>query len=101
MLKTFLLPSLLISAVMFNVPAALAHSWYPWECCHDFDCAPVDKVQSAPELDGVIVTSKVGTALVPASFPKRASKDSRMHICLRKEAGGETKVLCVFLPPDS
>ena len=101
MLKKRLLLAPLVAASVLNPPAASAHSWYPWECCHELDCAPVDKVQSAPELDGLIVTSKVGTALVPASFPKRPSLDSRMHVCLSKDASGATKVLCVFLPPES
>lgn len=100
MRKTTLLP-LVLAGLISEAAAAGAHSWYPWECCHEMDCAPVDLVQSAPELDGVIVTSKVGTALVPTSFPKRMSKDSRMHVCLRKDASGAMKVICVFIPPES
>lgn len=89
------------AALALGASPTTAHSWYPLECCHEMDCAPVDQVQSAPELDGVIVTSKVGTALIPATFPKRTSKDHRMHVCLTKDAAGQTKLLCVFLPPDT
>jgi hypothetical protein len=81
-------------------PAA-AHSWYPLECCHDQDCAPVDRVQSLPNLDGFYVTTALGSALVPATFPKRESKDGRMHVCLRKQPNGKMRVLCLFVPPES
>jgi len=96
-----LLPFLAALVVMPAPRPALGHSWYPHECCHDQDCAPVDQVQSVPELDGIIVSSKIGTALVPATFPKRESKDNRMHVCLRKSQSGENKVICLFLPPES
>lgn len=100
-MRTTILMTVLLRALVLTPATAAAHSWYPWECCHEMDCAPVDQVQSAPELDGVIVTSKVGTALIPASFPKRVSKDNRMHVCLRKDATGTMKVLCVFVPPET
>lgn len=72
--------------------SARAHDWYPIECCHQYDCAPVDKAVTA---DGVIaVTTKHGTATVPAEMTRRESRDHRMHACIRDQ-----KVICVFLPP--
>ena len=32
---------MLAAAVMLLNGAAVAHSWYPKECCHDKDCHPV------------------------------------------------------------
>jgi hypothetical protein len=92
---------LALALAICGVGTAQAHSWYPHECCHDDDCAPVDNVLSVPDLDGIYVTSKHGSALVPASFPRRPSPDSRMHVCLRKAPGGTHKLICVFMPPES
>jgi hypothetical protein len=89
---------------------AMAHSWYPYECCHDMDCAPVDEVaytagatytdNGIKKADGplMIVTTKVGTAIVPRDLPRRQSQDGRMHACIRNSAQG-SYVMCIFLPP--
>ena len=80
------------------------------------DCAPVDKVeivspptlsgvltatvQAAPTLPGsMLVTTKHGSVLVPANFPRRESKDNRMHACMRPGDGGGMRLICIFLPP--
>ena len=111
MRKTWLLAALFAAAA----PGA-AHEWYPLECCHAVDCAPVDKVEivalspvsdvltatteAAPSLPGsMLVTTKHGTALVPANFPRRDSKDNRMHACMRPGDGGAMRLICIFLPP--
>lgn len=79
-----------------------AHSWYPWECCGGRDCAPVQDTTRAVTKDGVmrlVVTSKYGKAVVPDSLPRRQSRDTRMHICMRYDAFGDLKVICLFVPP--
>jgi hypothetical protein len=85
-----------------GVGAVHAHDWYPVECCHSTDCAPVDSVgQIVPTGGGVpqlVVTSKHGTAIVPQDLPRRPSKDNRMHVCMRS-LNGTTYVLCLFVPP--
>jgi hypothetical protein len=80
---------------LFFTPAS-AHDWYPWECCSGFDRAPVEKVNTH-DLD-LIVSSKLGSVTVPASFPRRESKDKRMHVCMRQEEG-RMKLNCIFMPP--
>ena len=85
---------------------AIAHEWYPMECCHGRDCAPVESVETlAPAsrnaLATLVVTTKYGTAVVPADFPRRESKDNRMHACLRQGATGRIHLLCFFVPPPS
>ena len=86
-----------VLAAMPFVPSA-AHDWYPKECCHDIDCAPVDAVAWSVPTDGsgpqLIVTSKHGTVVVPRGFPRRASPDGRMHICIQG-----VYVMCIFMPP--
>lgn len=93
---------------------AEAHDWYPMECCHALDCAPVTNVSftSSPTVASpfgpppayasaplMIVETMHGTAVVPANFPRRESKDNRMHACMRKTRDGTMRLLCLFIPP--
>jgi len=84
---------------------ARAHDWYPMECCHGMDCAPVENVGTISstllgnQLPGMVVTTKHGTAAVPATFPRRESKDGRMHACMRPGDGGAMRLVCLFVPP--
>ena len=86
------------------VPAPVnAHDWYPLECCNHMDCAPVESIVrlvpaggGAPQL---IVTSKHGRAILRQDFPARESKDSRMHVCMRRHDSGDMDVICLFMPP--
>lgn len=85
---------------------AIAHEWYPTECCHGRDCAPVESVETlAPAstngLATLVITTKYGTAVVPPDFPRRESKDNRMHACMRQGATGRIHLLCFFVPPPS
>ena len=97
---------LLFMAALFayttGVGSARAHDWYPIECCHAIDCAPVESVgQIVPTGGGVpqlVVTSKHGTAIVPQDLPRQTSKDNRMHVCMRY-LNGTMSVLCLFVPP--
>ena len=88
----------LAAALATSSLTAAAHDWYPQECCHFNDCAPVDRVeQSGP--GGMTVTSRHGTAVVPESMPRRESRDQRMHVCMQPGRGGSMRVICVFIPP--
>ena len=77
-----------------------AHDWYPLECCHGMDCAPVDRVDGT-ESGGMTVTSRLGTARVPPSMARRESKDNQMHVCMRPNRSGAMQVICIFVPPQS
>jgi hypothetical protein len=109
MSRKWLLATLLAAAT----PAA-AHDWYPMECCSGLDCAPVEKVEivqppavasflpnpaNASTVGGMLVTTKHGSVLVPANFPRRESKDHRMHACMRASQGGAMRLICIFMPP--
>ncbi|MGE5513937.1 MAG: hypothetical protein ACM31O_22140 [Bacteroidota bacterium] len=62
------------------------------------DCAPVERAEV--QASGMmIVTSRNGTGVVPATLPRRESKDNRMHVCMRPNSTGGMRVICVFLPP--
>jgi hypothetical protein len=94
------LPVLLGTAA---VAPAKGHDWYPKNCCNDMDCAPVESiVELVPAGRGasqIFVTSKHGTTTVPLNFPVRESKDSRMHVCMRRHDSGDMDLICLFMPP--
>jgi hypothetical protein len=85
--------------LVMATPAA-AHDWYPRECCSGFDCAPAERVQLMDNAS-FLVKSMHGTTVVPGTFPKRESKDNRMHVCMRPGEAGRMKPICVFVPPAS
>src|SRR5437660_12367553 len=87
----------LIAATLM-VSGAAGHDWYPRECCHNIDCAPVERVEHLP--DGSLrVTSRVGTTVVPTSFPRRPSPDDQMHICMvRYSHLDDMRPVCLFVP---
>jgi len=103
----------LAAALVAATPAA-AHDWYPMECCYALDCAPVEKADMLPGpattsmlstpahadgLGGMLVTTRHGSVVVPADFPRRESKDNRMHACMRPGSNGSMRLICIFLPP--
>jgi hypothetical protein len=130
----------LLCALLAGATPATAHDWYPLECCHALDCAPVEKVDYAPAMlagnlaatlpaggtgalsasgsdtiasapapgatqgeallpGAMLVTTRYGSVIVPANFPRRESKDHRMHACMRPGDGGTMRLICIFLPP--
>jgi hypothetical protein len=104
----------LLAALLAAATPAAAHDWYPMECCHGMDCAPVEKVEmleapaiasllanpaQATPLGGMLVTTKHGSVVVPTNFPRRESKDHRMHACMRPGQSGNMRLICIFLPP--
>lgn len=74
-----------------------AHDWYPYECCHDIDCAPVTRVERS-DSGGMVVTSQHGIVFIPDSMMRRESKDARMHVCMRPGLNG-MRAICIFVPP--
>ena len=115
MSKQWFLAAVLAVATPAATPAA-AHDWYPMECCHAMDCAPVEKVEmlvgpgiasmlsspaQADALGAMLVTTRHGSVVVPANFPRRESKDNQMHACMRPTSDGTMRLLCLFLPPAS
>ncbi len=82
--------TLLVTCVFLamGVPASQGHSWYPMECCHNQDCAPIVKEQDNK------VTTEHGTVEVPQNFrPVRPSQDEKSHACIINN-----KLICIFRP---
>lgn len=100
-----------LAMLIAGATPAAAHDWYPIECCHGMDCAAVEKVEilptptavlaGAPMTPAMMVTTKHGSVLVPANFPRRESKDHRMHACMRPGVRGEMRLICIFMPPST
>ncbi|HRD76992.1 MAG TPA: hypothetical protein PK264_13850 [Hyphomicrobiaceae bacterium] len=95
----------IIAGTGMLVPAS-AHDWYPHDCCNDMDCAPVESAEwlapTAGGLPQLVVTSKHGRARVRKGASIRASKDNRMHVCMKRyDPLGEMEVVCLFLPTDA
>jgi hypothetical protein len=95
---------LVLSTIGLRTPAH-PHSWYPKECCSNYDCVPAD---------GIVVDGRGGKiALVgqteipiPDGFTARSSPDSRIHVCFRTTAGAQyggpdILLFCLFLPAQS
>jgi hypothetical protein len=102
-----LIVALVIFAMWMALTKALAHDWYPIECCTAIDCAPVTSASyvAAAILDGhdrgtlpmprMVVTTSRGTFVLPDRMPRRVSQDNRMHVCSSLTG----TVLCIFEPP--
>ena len=50
-------------------------------------------------LGGMLVTTRNGSVVVPADFPRRESKDNRMHACMNPGPMGKMQLICIFTPP--
>lgn len=109
----------LVAALLFLVTAALAHSWYPPECCSGQDCSEVVDWRRIPSPDPTklpsmevtielkhtdyskipnVVNTNRYTAIFPPDFPIRESKDNKMHACMRYFEYPPSP-LCLFVPP--
>ena len=104
----------LLGALLAAATPATAHDWYPMECCSGMDCAPVEKVEILPApaiasflptpaqasaVGGMLVTTKHGSVVVPANFPRRESKDSQHARVHAARPGTTMRLICIFLPP--
>lgn len=94
--------SRLVALLVALPSAALAHSWYPWECCSNRDCYPVavENVRAG----GGGWTLEDGTFV--AYSEARASPDDRFHVCRREDGKGaliriQKKPACFWAPMGS
>lgn len=99
-----LLVVLLFGAILFSIDAR-GHEWYPSECCSGMDCAPVESAQFTQPIEvgtlpQLVVTTRIGTTIIPKNAVWRESKDGKMHACIRPyDKNPLTNFICVFAPP--
>ncbi|MEQ1518283.1 MAG: hypothetical protein ABL931_17520 [Usitatibacteraceae bacterium] len=88
-------------AVAFVPHIAVAHDWYPKECCNDHDCAVITTMAALPGGELRVETDH-GFAIAPRGFEPRPSPDNQAHACLRQigpdEEHGGWMLICLFLP---
>lgn len=104
-----LLLGLLFNALFGFVSKANAHSWYPYSCCSDRDCAPVLRITYNPDGSMIMATtyySQVVNVLIPKGYLLQPSKDAEAHVCVKspttaQRLGAYYEPLCVFLPGTS
>ncbi len=96
-------PGLLRSALLavlasaLPVGAANAHSWYPWECCSENDCAPINVSETPHERDGGFYLTD-GRHISYREL--KPSPDGKWHLCEQKWPANPAarKILCVYAP---
>lgn len=86
----------LIILVLLNLPA-MAHEWYPWECCSDNDCAPIPLSQTPKEEAGGFTLTD-GRHILYREL--KASPDGQWHLCEEKREADprKRKILCLYAP---
>lgn len=75
--------------LMLLAGPALAHSWYPYECCSERDCFPV-ATEAVKSVQG-------GWMLADGTFigwrEARSSPDGKYHICRHNDGKGALIIL--------
>ncbi len=80
---------ILLTISLLFTTSALAHSWYPNDCCSDKDCKPVKCTEIMPVIDGFEYNGYKFTR-----DKIRASQDGTCHICITTS----NYPICVFFP---
>lgn len=82
---------------MLSTCTALAHSWYPSDCCSGQDCFSADSFERDSHGD---ITVTVGNRRIwlPRSFPIRPSPDHLIHICYVDDESSIPVTKCLFVP---
>ena len=78
--------------VVVGAAVILAHSWYPWECCHDQHCHPVPCE--------LIKANALGLSWNGITFTEPMIKnllDEHCHVCV-DVVGKYRYRYCVFVP---
>lgn len=70
---------------------AIAHEWYPTECCSGGDCEPIPETRVQFNSAGYVVDGKF---VVPYGEARR-SMDGRYHACFPNPE----YLRCLFVPP--
>jgi hypothetical protein len=97
---------LVFATFCFWQASALAHSFYPAECCSDRDCWPMGNAPDAkePEPQFTRVGWKLSDGSIIAFNQTRPSPDGRFHVC--RHAGSlngsvirpHSRPVCLFTP---
>ncbi len=76
-------------------PRALAHDWYPVECCSQQDCKPIDDPREVGE-SGDRYTYR---GLSFSKAQTKTSPDGKYHVCVVQAHGsGASHIRCMWKP---
>ena len=102
-----MLKSILIFLLLSQ--SAYAHDWYPKDCCHNNDCAPIEQwIPGTNPGDPPTVVTKHGKAKLTLDQLRtaRPSPDAQGHACLvyswmmgSGESRNYVRGTCLWLPP--
>jgi hypothetical protein len=80
------------------------HSWYPYECCQDEHCYPVEWLRDLKNGDTVVKTGDDLEVTIPKGFPRRSSEDGKYHLCYDRGSFRlyhELHLYCFFVPGEA
>lgn len=91
-------------ALLLSAASAKAHSspsgWaYPYQCCHDRDCRPIEGGQITEGPNGYVIEN-TGEVVGYMDSRVRNSPDGEYHWC-SIEGSNKTSTICLFVPPRS
>jgi hypothetical protein len=86
--------ALIIAALLggFLLGPVHAHDWYPFECCSDRDCAPLDTAEVDEKPEGFTIKS---TGEFIDRSKARFAPDGQFHIC---RYPASKLIICFFQP---
>lgn len=98
--KDYIIPAIIIGLFLMFMTRVYGHTapsgWaYPYECCSDRDCKPIDAKLVHETSEGWDIAPSEGGGFVPRG-KERQSPDGMYHLC-RHEGSG--LILCFFVPP--
>lgn len=88
-----------VLALLLSTKPAPAHDWYPYECCSDRDCRPLEwsEVRTGP--DGFMLPNGETMGFADRRIRPTPPEDpqQRFHLCT---VAGDPKgrALCLFVP---
>jgi hypothetical protein len=96
-----MLVAIILFILLVITSDAKSHSWYPPECCGEYDCDIVINMEMLPD-GSRKVTTKHGTSIFPKDFPVRETKDpaGAAHACFTPydlNERGDRVNFCLFL----
>jgi hypothetical protein len=71
---------------------ARSHDWYPWECCSDRDCAPIEASDVDEKAEGFTIKS---TGEFIERSRVRVAPDDQFHLCRNQSTNA---IICFFQP---
>jgi hypothetical protein len=83
----------ILTSLLYTTRAA-AHSWYPLECCSEYDCRPLDEDRGEFAIEQHD-SWKLWDGRVIRKTSTQRSPDGKFHLCETTQR----KPLCFFVPP--